>query len=122
MRLTHNPKEILGLRADILLSCNYRKIKEVLKIKFHRQFFEFCEKNALQFYITELAVTKLDFDKSFLDELQSVMSKEQIENLKKIPTAKILADSELKISSHLIIFKKGLLENGKFPALETDTK
>ena len=107
MRLTHNAKEILGLREDILLSTTYRKIKEVLEIKFTKQFRKFCAENNLRFAITEVAVTKLDFDKSFLDDLVEIFGgKEKLEEYKKHPTIKILADAELKASSHLIIFKK----------------
>lgn len=106
MRLTHNAKEILGLREDLLLSTSYRKIKEVLEIKFTKQFRKFCAENQIRFYITDLAVTKLDFDKSFLDEIEHIIGKDKLEEFKKQPTIKILADAELKASSHLIIFKK----------------
>lgn len=106
MRLTHNSKEILGLRSDILLSCTYREVKKVLGIKFTKGFRKFCAENKLSFAITELKVTKLDFDKSFLDDLEPILGKEKLDEFKKYPTIKILADAELKASSHLIIFKK----------------
>lgn len=105
MRLTHNPKEILGLRSDILLSCCYREVKAVLGIKFTKQFRQYCAENQIRFYITELRVTKLDFDKSFLDDLEPILGKEKLEEFKKYPTIKILVDAELKASSHLIMFK-----------------
>lgn len=107
MRLVHNAKEVIGLRSDLLLSCQYRQVKEVLKIKFTRQFREFCAKNQLRFYITDTMVTHLDFDKSFLDSLtQSGIDKETVKWIKKQPTIVILPEGELKASSHLIIFKK----------------
>lgn len=115
MLLRHKPEDILGMHSNWLLSANLRKIKKVLKIKFHRQFIEFCEKHDLAFVITELAITHLDFDKSFLDILlKGGFDKETVDYLKKQPSAKILVDAELKTASHLLIFKKRLLEGNKF--------
>ena len=113
-KISHKVEDIKNLSENILLSVNYRKIKELLKFTRHNQFFKFCEDNNLSYAITELSVTHLDFDKSFLDMLKPTCGEEFVEEYKKKPSAKILFGENLKINSHLIIIKNSLrLKNDK---------
>ena len=81
--ISHNVNEIKNLSENVLLSVNYRKVKELLKFTRHKQFYKFCEDNGLLFRITELVVTNLDFDKSFLDVLKMAFDDKLIEEIKK---------------------------------------
>lgn len=109
--ISHKVEDINNLSENVLLSVNYRKVKELLKFTRHNQFHKFCKDNGLLFRITELQVTNLDFDKSFLDVLKIAFDDELVEEIKKKPSAKILLDEELKISSHLIIVKNTFKNN-----------
>lgn len=111
--LTHDPKKILSLGVNEILSCSSREIKKLLGIRLNTDLIKFCVKEDIEFLITELKVTNLDFDKSFLDGLSDIMGKKKLEEYKKKPSAKILVDAPLKASSHLLIFRKGFLGDGE---------
>ena len=106
LKINHDPFIIQHLEPFEVLSTSYRKVKEVMGFKYHDEFYSFLAENGLCCAITEVAFTNLDVDKSFLDDLKPILGEEQVENLKKKPSAKILFDAKLKISSHLIICKK----------------
>lgn len=104
-KLTHDINRIFELQSFEILSTNYRKLKDKFGWKKHQQFYDFIKDNKLAFAITDLAFTKLDIDKSFLDVLKPVCGEEFVEEYKKKPSAVIKFDTPLKISSHLIIVK-----------------
>lgn len=102
-KLTHDIDKILELEKFEILSTNYRKLKNKFGWKKHQQFYDFIKDNKLAVAITELAFTKFDIDKSFLNVLKPVCGEEFVEEYKKKPSAIIKFDDQLKISSHLII-------------------
>lgn len=105
LKITHDVFMIKDLKPFEVLSTSYRKIKELFRFSHHYKFYDFLEEHKLCYAITEVAFTHLDVDKLFLDELKPILGEEQIEKIKKKPSAKILFDEKLKISSHLIICK-----------------
>ena len=105
IKITHDIQRIFDLQAGEVLSTNYRKLKEKFNFKKHKDFSEFIRKNNFLVAQTEIAFTHFDIDKSFLNSLKTTLGNDVVEEIKLKPSAKILFDAPLKISSHLIIIK-----------------
>lgn len=118
LELTHNPLDIFALKDHkIALSCPLRKIKKVLNFHYNKDFISYCKNNNLTFKITDLQVTKFDFDKSFLDVLSPFVTKNQLKEIKETPTIVVLENEKLKASSHLLIASRNYLENNEIKSL-----